>query len=154
MSGNGAAPDALETKVPFPRTFYVANAIELLERLAHYGLYIGLSLYLVNVVAMTDKEVGSVLGNWRSVASLAPIPCGAIADRLTFKRSLVLAFTLYATAYGTIFLLPQKGPVIAALFLAAFAGGFLKPVITGTVVRTAPEGRPTWADAVHPTSRP
>lgn len=131
----------MTTKAPFPRTFYVANAIELLERLAHYGLYIGLSLYLVNVVAMTDKEVGSVLGNWRFVASLAPIPCGAIADRLTFKRSLVLAFVLYATAYGTIFLLPQKGPVIGALFLAAFAGGFLKPVITGTVVRTSPEGR-------------
>jgi dipeptide/tripeptide permease len=133
--------ESAPSKVPFPRTFYVANAIELLERLAHYGLYIGLSLYLVNVVSMTDKEVGGTLGNWRFVASLAPIPCGAIADRLTFKRSLVLAFALYATAYGTIFLLPQKGPVIGALFLAAFAGGFLKPVITGTVVRTAPEGR-------------
>lgn len=133
--------DAAAPKVPFPRTFYVANAIELLERLAHYGLYIGLSLYLVNVVSMTDKEVGSTLGNWRFVASLAPIPCGAIADRLTFKRSLVLAFALYATAYGTIFLVPQKGPVIGALFLAAFAGGFLKPVITGTVVRTSPTGR-------------
>ena len=66
----------------FPRTFYYANAIELFERLAHYGLYIGLSLYLTNIVHMGDKEVGSTLGNWRLVASLAPIPCGAIADRI------------------------------------------------------------------------
>ena len=29
--------------VPFPRTFYVANGVELLERLAYYGMYIGLS---------------------------------------------------------------------------------------------------------------
>lgn len=128
-------------KTPFPRTFYIANAIELLERLAFYGLYIGLSLYLVNVVGMSDKEVGSTLGNWRFFASLAPIPCGAIADRLSFKRSLVLAFTLYAIGYGTIFLVPQRAPVILGLFLTAFAGGFLKPVITGTVVRTSPEGR-------------
>ncbi len=135
-------------KTPFPRTFYVANAIELLERLAHYGLYIGLSLYLVNVVGMTDLEVGSTLGNWRFVASLAPIPCGAIADRLTFKRSLVLSFALYATAYGTIFAFPAKGPVVLALFLAAFAGGFLKPVITGTVVRTSPPGRQTEGFAI------
>ncbi len=132
----------------FPPTFYYANAIELFERLAHYGLYVTLSLYLTNVVRMTDVEVGVVLGNWRLVASLAPIPCGALADRITFKRSLLVAFTLYATAYSIILLVPAKTFVIVALFLAAFAGGFMKPVISGTVVRTSPEGRQTEGFAV------
>jgi dipeptide/tripeptide permease len=128
---------------PFPPTFYYANAIELLERLAHYGFYIGLSLYLTNIVKMTDIEVGFVLGNWRLAASLAPIPCGAIADRITFKRSLVLAFVLYATAYAGILTFPVRGVVIPCLFLAALAGGFMKPVIMGPVVRTRPPGRQT-----------
>jgi dipeptide/tripeptide permease len=128
-------------QAPFPRTFYYANAIELFERLAHYGLYIGLSLYLTNVVGMSDVEVGVTLGNWRLVASLAPIACGAIADRITFKRSLIVAFTLYAIAYACLLVFPQRALAIGSLFLAAFAGGFMKPVITGTVVRTSPPGR-------------
>ncbi len=126
---------------PFPRTFYYANAIELFERLAHYGLYIGLSLYLTNIVKMTDIEVGFTLGNWRLVASLAPIPCGAIADRITFKRSLVIAFVGYSLAYAGILLFPIRSVVVPSLFLAAVAGGFMKPVIMGTVVRTSPPGR-------------
>jgi dipeptide/tripeptide permease len=127
----------------FPPTFYWANAIELLERLAHYGLYIGLAIYLSKVVGMSDIEVGFTLGNFRLVGSLAPIPCGAIADRITFRRSLMVAFVGYATAYGTILFFPQRALVVAALMLAAVSGGFLKPVIMGTVVRTSPPGKQT-----------
>lgn len=132
----------------FPPTFYYANAIELFERMAHYGFYIGLALYLNTVVGMSDIEVGMTLGNFRFVGSLAPIPCGAIADRISFKRSLMIAFVGYATAYSTILFFPKKGFVVAALMLAAVSGGFMKPVITGTVVRTSPPGRQTHGFAV------
>jgi proton-dependent oligopeptide transporter, POT family len=132
-----------EPPEPFPRTFYLANAIELFERLAHYGFYIGLALYLSKVVGMSDIEVGFTLGNFRLVGTLAPIPCGAIADRITFKRSLMIAFTGYSCGYATILLLPQRAFVIPALFLLAVSGGFMKPVIMGTVVRTSPPGRQT-----------
>lgn len=138
-SRDDAKPDAEPEK--FPRTFYFANAIELFERLAHYGFYIGLALYLRKVVLMSDIEVGSTLGTFRAVGSLAPIPCGALADKISFKRSLQVAFTGYATAYATILFFPQKALVVAALILAAISGGFMKPVITGTVVRTSPPGR-------------
>jgi POT family proton-dependent oligopeptide transporter len=126
---------------PFPPTFYYANAIELFERLAHYGMYVGLALYLTNVVGYGDIAVGVLLGNFRMVGSLAPVPCGAIADRITFKRSLVLAFTLYAAGYIGLFAYPTKAMVPVSLLFLAVGGGFLKPVITGTVVRTAPPGR-------------
>jgi dipeptide/tripeptide permease len=135
------ATDPGATKIPFPRTFYFANAIELLERLAFYGTYIGLSLYLTNVVHFSDTATGSLLGNFRFVGSLSPIVCGAIADRITFKRSLVVAFSLYAFGYTALFAFPTPGLTVAALMCMAIAGGFMKPVITGTVVRTAPEGR-------------
>jgi len=128
-------------KQAFPRTFYYANGIELLERLAHYGVYVGLALYLSNVVKMSDVQVGWVLGNFRFVGSMAPIPCGSIADRIGFKRSLMIAFVGYTTGYSCLLLFPAKLPVILSLALIAVSGGFLKPVITGTVVRTSPPGR-------------
>ncbi len=132
----------------FPATFYFANAIELFERLAHYGMYVGLSLYLTTVVGFGDLEGGFWLGNFRLVGSLAPIPCGAIADRITFKRSLIVAFCLYALGYLGLFAFPSRTAAPLSLLCLAVGGGFMKPVISGTVVRTAPEGRQTEGFAI------
>ena len=133
---------------PFPPTFYYANGIELFERLAHYGMYVGLAIYLTNVVGYGDVAVGGLLGNFRFVASLAPVPCGAIADRITFKRSLILAFCLYALGYVGLFAYPTRALAPLSLLFLAVGGGFMKPVITGTVIRTAPKGRQVEGFAV------
>jgi dipeptide/tripeptide permease len=138
-----AAPPPPTTPRPFPKVFYVANSVELFERLAFYGMYVNLSNYLTNVVGFSDVEGGRALGNFRLVATLAPILCGTLADRIGFKRSLVIAFSLYALGYSAIFGAPTRGLVLGALLLTGFAGGFMKPVITGTIVRTSPEGRQT-----------
>jgi dipeptide/tripeptide permease len=143
-----APEEAAAPPEKFPPTFYFANAIELFERLAFYGTYVGLALYLARVVGFSDLEVGFWLGNYRLVASLAPIPCGATADRITFKKSLVIAFVLYAFAYLSLFFFPSRALAPLGLFAMAIGGGFMKPVITGTVVRTAPEGRQTEGFAV------
>jgi dipeptide/tripeptide permease len=127
--------------VPFPRTIYVANGVELLERLAYYGMYIGLSNYLSDTVKFSDVESAQVIGNFGFIASLAPVPCGMIADRIQFKRSLLISFSLYAAGYLALFAFPSKGLALLSLLCIAVAGGFMKPVISGTVVRTAPPGR-------------
>lgn len=132
----------------FPPTFYYANAIELFERLAFYGMYVGLSLYLTSVIGFGDAEAGSVQGNFRFIGSLAPVFCGSIADRISFKRSLVIAFCLCALGYAALFALPSRALAPIALYCVAVGGGFMKPVITGTVVRTAPEGRQVEGFAV------
>lgn len=142
------SPSPAAAREPFPRTFYAANAIELFERMGFYGMYVGLSLYLSNVVGFGDVAVGALLGNFRLVSSLAPVPCGAVADRISFRASLLVAFTLYALAYLALFAFPTKGLAAASLFGIAIAGGFMKPVISGTVVRTAPPGREAEGFAV------
>src|SRR4051812_30268725 len=109
----------------FPPTFYYANAIELFERLAHYGMYVTLSIYLSTIVGFGDIAVGALLGNFRLVGSLAPIVCGAIADRITFKRSLMVAFCLYAVGYAALFAYPTKQLAPLALFCMAVGGGFM-----------------------------
>lgn len=146
-----SAPETEQDPPPpekFPPTFYYANAIELFERLAFYGTFVGLALYLHDVVGYSDVAVGPVMGTYRLVAALAPIACGSVADRITFKRSLVVAFVLYALGYGSLFAFPSPQLAPLGLFLMAIGGGFMKPVITGTVVRTAPPGRQTEGFAV------
>ncbi len=119
-----------------PRLLYVANGIELFERFAFYGMYVGLSRYLTNVIGLGDVETGDAMGLMRLVAQLAPIVCGFIADRITFRISLLVAFASYVASYSALTVVRTPSLVVLALLATAVAGGFMKPVIMGTVVRT------------------
>ncbi len=67
---------------------------------------------------------------------MAPIVCGFIADRITFRISLVIAFVTYIASYSALTIVHRPEWVLVPLLGTAIAGGFMKPVITGTVVRT------------------
>ena len=46
----------------FPKAFWVANLVELLERAAYYGFFIAVTLYLTDVVGYTDIQSGWIAG--------------------------------------------------------------------------------------------
>jgi len=39
----------MEKRSPFPRVFWVANTIEVLERFAYYGIYFGFGIYMAQL---------------------------------------------------------------------------------------------------------
>ncbi len=124
----------------FPRTFWAANTIELFERLAYYGMNIVLAIYLTRRVGYSTELAVSITGFFISSLYLLPIPTGAISDKIGFRNGLFVAFTLLALGYGVLGLFPSKATVILALALIAVGGAFVKPVISGTVKKTSPEG--------------
>ena len=101
-------PAANEKPERFPRVFIIANAIEFLERLAFYGVYINLAVYLGTAVGMSDLEVGAALGWFGGVRALLPVLVGSIADRIGFKTSLITAFSMYAFAYASLYAAPTR----------------------------------------------
>ena len=123
----------------FPRVFWVSLGLELLERLAFYGVYVNLAVYLTETVKISDAENGLLLGVFALVRSWVPVVTGAAADRIGFRRSLVIAFSLYIGAYILLFAAPSRPGAWAAMMGMALAGAFLKPVIPGTVRRYAPD---------------
>lgn len=126
---------------PFPRVFWVALLLELLERLAFYGVYVNLAVYLTSTVGLSDVENGSLLGVFALVRSWVPVGTGVLADRIGFRRSLAISFALYVVAYLLLFLFPSRSGAWIAVMGMAVAGAFLKPVIPGTVRRHSPEER-------------
>jgi len=126
---------------PFPRVFWVALVLELLERLAFYGVYVNLAVYLTTTVGLSDIENGSLLGVFALVRSWVPVGTGALADRIGFRRSLALAFVLYVLAYALLFVSPTRIGAWAAVMGMAIGGAFLKPVVPGTVRRYGPADR-------------
>ncbi len=123
----------------FPRAFWTANLAELFERAAYYGTFIALRTYLLRVVHLSDVEAGWIAGLFGALIYLFPFISGALADRLGFRYSLMLAFGLLALGYGALGVVHDYWPVMGALLLVVLGGSFVKPVITGTAMKSSDE---------------
>ncbi|MBN1886098.1 MAG: MFS transporter [Candidatus Krumholzibacteriota bacterium] len=124
----------------FPRTFWTANTIELFERLAYYGMNVIISIYLTRRVGFSTELSVSIVGWFIASLYLLPIPAGAVSDRIGFRNGLFIAFGVLAAGYAVLGLFPSKATCVVALALIAVGGAFVKPVISGTVKKTSPEG--------------
>jgi dipeptide/tripeptide permease len=119
----------------FPRAFWTANVAELFERAAYYGMIIALFKYLVERVGFSDVAAGFLAGSFSSILYLLPTFLGILADKIGFRRALILAFTLLTAGYGLLGLFQLKVTVIVALAVIMTGGAIVKPVIAGTAAK-------------------
>ena len=121
----------------YPRAFWTGNSAELCERAAYYGTFIALRTYLIRVVGLDDVQAGVVAGLFGGWIYLVPFFPGAAADRMGFRKALILAFALLTVGYGVLGIFNTLGPVLVGLALIVLGGAFVKPVITGTVAKSS-----------------
>lgn len=119
----------------FPRTFWYANGAELCERAAFYGMFITLVRYLNVDIGFTDIQTGWITGGFASILYFLPTFMGIMADKIGFKRALILAFALLTAGYALLGALQLKASALTALTLIMFGGAIIKPVISGTVAK-------------------
>ncbi|HNQ24475.1 MAG TPA: MFS transporter [Phycisphaerae bacterium] len=119
----------------FPRTFWFANGAELCERAAYYGMFITLYRYLNTEVGFTDPETGVVVSIFAGGMYLLPTFMGILADKMGFRRALMLAFALLTVGYALLGALQEKWSAVVALGLIMTGGAIVKPVISGTAAK-------------------
>ncbi len=93
-------------KTTFSQAFWVANSVELLERLAYYAVFIVLTIYLSNVWGFSDSEAGIISGCFSALLYFLPTFTGAYADKIGFRSSIILAFALLTVGYAGLGVLP------------------------------------------------
>ena len=144
----------------FPRTFWIANSVELLERAAYYGVFIVITLYLSRILGFNDVQAAWISGGFSAGLYFLPTFTGALADKMGFRNALLLAFALLSVGYLSLALFPlaleQNGLVeygrqvtfsgllesdarwliIPIMVVIMIGGSFIKAVITGTVATT------------------
>jgi dipeptide/tripeptide permease len=123
----------------FPPAFWTANVIELCERAAYYGWFIMLAPFLTDVVGYSDIQSGYIGGLFAAFLYLLPFLSGAFADRVGYRRALLLALLLLTLGYGGIGLVPKKHWVLLSMLFIMAGGALVKPIITGTVARSSDE---------------
>jgi proton-dependent oligopeptide transporter, POT family len=137
----------------FSSTFWVANTLELFERLAFYGSKAVLTVFLATKVGL-EKEAGTLAGIFSGVIYLLPVVAGVFVDKYGFKKSLIACFAIFCIGYFLIGLagleygqqitesLGRRNYMLIVLLLTAIGGSLIKPCIVGTVSKTSmPERR-------------
>lgn len=125
----------------FPRTFWVANTIELFERFAWYGFFMLFANYLTKSSDMgglefSQSQKGWIMGVGTAILYFLPVITGAIADKWGYKRVLLLSFFVYASAF---ILIPQFDTFMGVFFIylyLAVGAALFKPVISATIAKT------------------
>ncbi|MFA9389895.1 MAG: MFS transporter [Prolixibacteraceae bacterium] len=147
----------------FSRAFYTANFVELLERAAYYGVFIVITLYLSRILGFSDVQAAWISGSFSAGLYFLPTFTGAIADKIGFRKAIMIAFGLLSIGYAGMGLLPtllesaglvtyEKTTVFSGLKESSYqwiilpimvvimiGGSFIKSCITGTVAKETTE---------------
>src|SRR3974377_492732 len=83
----------------FPKAFWTANIAELFERAAYYAFYIAVTLYLTKIVGFNDIWSAWIKGVYEHGLYLLPPFAGAFADKIGFRKAIILAFFLLTIGY-------------------------------------------------------
>lgn len=150
----------------FSQAFWTANTVELLERMAYYSVFIVITLYLSKVMGFSDLEAGLISGLFSGALYLLPTFAGAYADKIGFRKSMLVAFLLLTIGYFGLGILPTllesaglveygmettftglresnlRWTIIPVMIIIIVGGAFIKSIISGTVAKeTTPDTR-------------
>lgn len=135
-------------RTDFHPMFWVANGMELFERLAYYGQAVVLSVFLRDHLHFDEFQAGKLSSIFGGLIYFLPIFAGALADKYGFRKSFTFAFFILAIGY---FLIGATGmppfsdliakedlfwTLVAVLIFTAIGGSFIKPAVLGTVSKT------------------
>ncbi len=121
--------------------FWVVGAMEMVERLAYYGVKAVATLYAKDPVSkgglgVTMNEFGTILMTWALVQSFVPVLTGGLSDRYGYKETIFASTVVKIMGYLVMaFFGTFNGFFVGAILLATGTAIF-KPGIQGTLVKS------------------
>ena len=124
----------------FPQTFWIANTMEIFERMSWYGFFSVSSLYITGSpseggLGFTSEQRGTLQGVITFILYLLPVLTGALADRFGFKKTFFIAYTIMVPAYFLLGQFSTYETFFLAFLMVAFGAATFKPVVVGTVAK-------------------
>ena len=120
--------------------FWIVGAMEMIERLAYYGVRTVAGIYATDAksiggLGVTATDLGIIFLVWAIVQSIIPALVGGLSDRFGYKQTIFLSTVVKIAGYLVMATMPTfHGFMIGAIILAAGTGIF-KPGIQGTLVK-------------------
>lgn len=120
--------------------FWIVGGMEMVERLAYYGVKAVATLYAKDPVSkgglgVTMSDFGTILMVWALVQSILPVFTGGLSDRYGYKQTIFASTVVKIFGYLVMAWFPTYGGFFAGAILLASGTAIFKPGIQGTLVK-------------------
>jgi len=122
----------MKDRTRFPFVFWVANCIEILERFAYYGIYMGFGIYLQQL-GYSKGDLGIIQSIFLALSYIIPLFSGTFADKYGFKKVLIISYLIYLPTILLLIVTKSFSGIAITMLSIGFAAGIFKPLISGTV---------------------
>ncbi len=122
----------MSKRTVFPPVFWIANSIEIFERIAYYGIYMGFGIYMSHL-GFSKAQLGFVQSLFLLFSYMIPVVSGTFADRYGFKKVLIVAYLAYLPSILLLLVTKSLSGIGLTMLCIGFAAGIFKPLISGTV---------------------
>jgi dipeptide/tripeptide permease len=122
----------------FDAVFWICIWMELMERMAYYGVRLVVPVYMVLAPSeggpgLSHTEKGTILAAWAAMQSWLPTFSGGLSDRYGYKRTLFAAVVLKSSGYALMAMAEGFWPMLLGTQVLAAGTGIFKPGIQGTM---------------------
>jgi len=122
----------MQKRAPFPVVFWVANTIEVLERFAYYGIYLGFGIYM-EYLGYSKAQLGIIQTIFLLFSYIIPVVSGTFADRYGFKKVLIVSYLAYLPSILLLIITKSFSGIALTMLSIGLAAGIFKPLVSGTV---------------------
>ncbi len=121
--------------------FWIVGGMEMIERLAYYGVKAVATLYAKDPVSkgglgVTLSDFGNILAIWALFQSFVPALTGGLSDRYGYKETIFASTVVKIAGYLTMAFFPSYWGFFAGAILLATGTAIFKPGIQGTLVKS------------------
>jgi proton-dependent oligopeptide transporter, POT family len=120
--------------------FWVVGGMEMVERLAYYGVRAVATLYATRPASegglgVTMATFGTLLLFWNLTQSLIPIFTGGLSDRYGYKQTIFASTVIKSLGYLVMAWFPSYWGFFAGAMLLATGTAIFKPGVQGTLIK-------------------
>jgi proton-dependent oligopeptide transporter, POT family len=126
----------------FPQVFWIANSIEIFERFAYYGIFMGFAMYMEHL-GFSRSQLGNVQRWFLFISYFLPVFSGTFADKFGFKKVLLISYIAYIPSILMLLFTHTYNGIAFTMISIGFAAGIFKPLISGTVRLTTDSSNKT-----------
>jgi len=121
--------------------FWICGGMEMVERLAYYGVRQVSSLYATDAASngglgLAGSDVGIIFLFWALMQSFVPVFTGGISDRVGYKETIFASTIFKILGYLLMAWFPSFWGFMAGAMVLAFGTGIFKPGIQATIVKS------------------
>jgi len=119
--------------------FWIVGGMEMVERLAYYGVKAVATLYAKDPVSkgglgVSLQDFGTILMVWAFVQTFVPVLTGGLSDRYGYKETIFASTILKIVGYLIMAWFPSYYGFFAGAIVLATGTAIFKPGIQGTLV--------------------